>query len=407
MAMNKLSLKSVLLLLAGVALLAALALWATRQRAGSEAAPAAPAASRPALTVAVGQPETLSLPVTLAANGNIAAWQEAIISAETQGLRLQDLRAGVGDVVRAGQVLAVFASESVQADVAQAQAVLLEAQANAADARANAERARSLQDSGALSVQQISQYLTAAQTTQARQEAAQAMLSAQQLRAKQAQVLAPAAGVISARLATVGAVAGPGTELFRLIRDGRLEWRAEVTATELARLKPGTPVVLTTATGSQVPGRVRMLAPTVDPQTRSALVYVDLPPLQLSPGAGRPGMFARGEFKLGDSQALTVPQRALVVRDGFEFVFVLQPDQRVTEVKVSTGRRVGDRVEVVSGLLPAARVVTQGAGFLNDGDLVQVAAGTPTAASAAPAAATPPAPSAPAAPPASFAPAAR
>jgi multidrug efflux pump subunit AcrA (membrane-fusion protein) len=142
MAMNKLSPKGVLVLVAGLALLAALALWATRQRAASQptaadkpasaapSAPSAPAASRPALTVAVGQPEALRLPVTLAANGNIAAWQEAIISAETQGLRLQDLRAGVGDVVRAGQVLAVFASESVQADVAQAQAVLLEAQSN-------------------------------------------------------------------------------------------------------------------------------------------------------------------------------------------------------------------------------------------------------------------------------------
>ena len=232
MAMNKLSPKGVLVLVAGLALLAALALWVTRQLAASRpadsakpaaAAPSAPAASRPTLTVAVGQPEALRLPVTLAANGNIAAWQESIISAETQGLRLQDLRAGVGDVVRAGQVLAVFASESVQADVAQAQAVLLEAQANATDARGNAERARSLQDSGALSSQQISQYLTAAQTAQARQEAAQAMLSAHQLRARQAQVLAPASGVISARLATVGVVAGPGTELFRLIRDGRLE----------------------------------------------------------------------------------------------------------------------------------------------------------------------------------------
>ena len=99
-------------------------------------------------------------------------------------------------------------------------------------------------------------------------------------------------------------------------------------------------------------------------------------------------MFARGEFKLGDSQALTVPQRALVVRDGFEFVFVLQPDQRVSEVKVLTGRRLGERVEIVSGLAPAARVVTQGAGFLNDGDLVQVAEGTPsgTPAVSAPAA---------------------
>jgi hypothetical protein len=129
-----------------------------------------------------------------------------------------------------------------------------------------------------------------------------------------------------------------------------------------------------------------MLAPTVDAQSRSALVYVDLPPMQQAPGAARPGMFARGEFKLGSAQALTVPQRALVVRDGFEFVFVLQPDQRVSERKVQTGRRVGEQVEIVSGLALDASVVTQGAGFLNDGDLVQVApVPAPQAGASAPA----------------------
>jgi RND family efflux transporter MFP subunit len=176
-------------------------------------------------------------------------------------------------------------------------------------------------------------------------------------------------------------VAAPGAELFRLIREGRLEWRAEVTASELAKLRPGLPVRVQPASGGELQGRVRLLAPTVDAQTRSALVYVDLPPFAQAPGAARPGMFARGEFQLGESEALTVPQRALVLRDGFEHVFELQADQRVREVQVRTGRRLGERVEIVSGLSPQAKVVVQGAGFLNDGDLVQVAA-PPTAAQA-------------------------
>ncbi len=387
------------------AVLAAGAWWALRPAADAPPPAVAAAQPRQALTVTVAAPQTLELPLTLAANGSIAAWQEAVIGAEVGGLRLAELRAGVGDVVRAGQVLAVFAAEAVQADLAQARAGLAEAQAQAADAQANAERARSLQNSGALSAQQINQYLTGAQTAQARVEAAQALLAAQQLRLRQTQVLAPVAGVVSARTATVGAVMAPGAELFRLIRDARLEWRAEVTASELARLRPGTPVRLQPATGAAVDGRVRMLAPTVDAQTRSALVYVDLPPMTQASGAPRPGMFARGEFRLGQSRALVVPQRALVVRDGFEFVFVLQPDGRVAEQKVQTGRRVGEQVEIVSGLAPEARVVTQGAGFLNDGDLVQVAEAAralPETAPARPAAA--PA-SASAAPPASAAPA--
>lgn len=331
------------------------------------------AAPKPALTVSTALPQPARLPITLAANGNIAAWQEALIGSESNGLRLTEVRVNVGDSVKAGQVLATFATDSVQADVAQARAGLMEARANALDAVANGDRARTLQNTGALSTQQINQYFTTEKSAQARAEAAQALLDAQQLRAKQTRVLAPDSGIISARSATVGAVVGAGTELFRLIRQGRLEWRAEVTSAELDRITVGTRATVQPPSGGALQGRVRMVAPTVDPQTRAALVYVDLPP---SAGQGSPakaGMFARGEFDLGVSDALTVPQQALIVRDGFHFVFVLGADQRVSQVKVQTGRRMGDRVEVVSGLAPEAQVVVNGAGFLNHGDLVRAA----------------------------------
>lgn len=329
---------------------------------------------RPALTVSTAQPQRTAVPVRLAANGNVAAWQEASIGAESNGLRLTDVRVNVGDVVKAGQVLATFSAETVQADVAQVRASLLEAQANAAEAAANADRARALQATGALSQQQIQQFTTAEKTAQARVEAAQATLNAQQLRLKYTQVVAPDSGVISARTATVGAVVGAGTELFRMVRKGRLEWRAEVTSTELRRIAPGAKVSVTAASGATAEGTVRMVAPTVDPQTRNALVYVDLP----ANADFRAGMFARGEFALGNSDALTVPQEALVVRDGFSYVFVVGPEQRVQQRKVQAGRRVADRVEVLTGLDANASVAVRGAGFLNDGDLVRVAAAPTT-----------------------------
>lgn len=325
---------------------------------------------RPALTVSTAQPQRMQVPLRLAANGNIAAWQEASIWAESNGLRLTDVRVNVGDVVKAGQVLATFSADTVLADVAQSRASLLEAQANAAEAAANADRARSLQATGALSQQQIQQFTTAEQTAKARVEASKAALNAQQLRLKYTQVVAPDSGVISARTATVGAVVGAGTELFRMVSKGRLEWRAEVTSTELRRIQPGAKVSVTAASGAVAEGTVRMVAPTVDPQTRNALVYVDLP----TNADFRAGMFARGDFALGSSDALTVPQEALVVRDGFSYVFVVGGDQRVQMRKVQTGRRVADRVEVLSGLDAGASVAVRGAGFLNDGDLVRVAA---------------------------------
>ncbi|CAN7375786.1 efflux RND transporter periplasmic adaptor subunit [Variovorax paradoxus] len=379
-------------LLALVVIVAA-AVWLTRKPANETGTPAAAKgkastpASRPTLTVTVAKPEATELTLTLAANGNVAAWQEASVGSESSGLRLAEVRVNVGDVVKKGQLLAVFSPETVRADIAQSRASLAEARATAADAAGNAARARTLQATGALSQQQINQYQTAEQTAKARVEAAEAVLAAQEVRGRNTQVLAPDDGVISSRTATVGSVVAAGTELFRLIRQGRLEWRAEVTSAELSRIAVGTTAFVVSASGAQVRGKVRSIAPTVDPQTRAALVYVDLPNVQQNTGI-KAGMFARGEFELGRSSAPTVPQSSIVPRDGFNNVFVLQPDNRVVQLKVQTGRRVGERVEITSALPEGAQIVVQGAGFLNDGDLVRVVAPpAPAAAGARPAAA--------------------
>jgi RND family efflux transporter MFP subunit len=347
-------------------------------------------APRPALTVTTTRPENARMPLRLAANGNVAAWQEAVIGSESNGLRLQDVRVNVGDVVKKGEVLAVFDAAAVRADLAQAEATVQEADANASAASADAKRARTLKNSGALSEQQITQYMTTERAARARVAAAKATVAQQSLRLKYAEVLAPDSGVISARNATVGAVGGVGMEMFRMIRQGRLEWRAEVTAAELPRVKPGAKAEIKTAGGGSVRGTVRMVAPTVDAQSRVALVYVDLPPMMKSDAPLKAGMFASGSFELGQSNALTVPQQAVAVRDGFPYVFRLNADSRVSQVKVSTGRRIGDRVEVLDGLAPDAQVVISGAGFLNDGDLVRnvpAAPAVPATPAARPAAA--------------------
>lgn len=352
-------------------------LFATQTWAQDEKKPAAPAgtasAAKAALTVTTVSPSQGALGLQLAANGNVAAWQEASIGAEVNGLKLTEVRVNVGDVVKKGQVLATFSADSANADVLQARASLAEAQATAAEAAANAERARTLQDTGALSTQQINQYTTLETTAKARVEAARAMLSSAQVRLKNGQLTAPDSGVISSRSATVGAVAGAGTELFRMIRQGRLEWRGEVTSTEVARIKPGTLVAVTAASGTQVQGKVRIVAPTVDPITRNALVYVDLPQ---SPGV-KAGMFAKGEFALGSANALTLPQQALVLRDGFTYAMRVEANNKVTQVKLQTGRRVGDAVEVTQGAKTGERFVASGAAFLADGDTVRVLGAKP------------------------------
>ncbi len=332
------------------------------------------AVSRPALTVTTVVPQQSEWPRTVSANGNIVAWQEAIIGAELAGLRLIEVLVDVGDKVKRGQPLARIAADAVAADLAQARASVAEAEASLVEAKANAERSRQLQAQGFISAQATIQVFTAEQTAQARLAAARARVQAENVRLAQTRILSPDDGVISARTATVGSLTQPSQELFRLIRGGRLEWRAEVTASELAGLLPGMAASLTTPSGELISGRVRAVAPAVDPTTRNGIVYVDIAP----GGSARAGTFARGEFEFGRSAALTLPQSAVLLRDGFAYVFLVGPDNKIAQVKVEPGRRVGDRIEVRTGLDAAMRVVETGAGFLADGDTVRVVA-EPTA----------------------------
>lgn len=366
----------IVLAIASLALLG-LATLALSDRTPEAKKPAA--AIKPALTVNVTEPQSTTLPLKIEANGNLAAWQEASIGTEANGLRLAEVRVNVGDQVQRGQVLATFAPDMILADLAQMRANLAQEEATLSEAAANAQRARELESTGALSAQQINQYLTTERTAQARVEAQRAIARTQQLRLAQTQVLAPDTGVISARSATVGAVLPAGQELFRMIRQGRLEWRAEVASADLAYLKPGMGAVVTPANGTRIKGTVRMVAPTVDAASRMGIVYVDLP----APGAAKAGMFARGEFETGSSAALTLPQSAVLLRDGFSYVLRVGADSKVAQTKVAVGRRAGERIEITGGLDTKARVVAAGGGFLSDGDTVRVVESAPAPKSAA------------------------
>jgi RND family efflux transporter MFP subunit len=363
-----------------VVALGAIAIWSVYQDSGEGGGPQPPldddsakrsAGAKPALTVTAITPQLADWPNVLTANGNIAAWQEAVISTEVSNLRLTDVRVNVGDRVQKGQVLARISDATVEAALMESKAAVAEAEAMLVEAKSNGERGRQLQATGFISAQQLNRYVAAEQTALAQLQAASARMQADQLRLDQTIVRAPDAGVISARTATLGSLAQPGQELFRLIRGGRLEWRAEVSAADLGKLKPGMVASLTAPNGVRVQGRVRMVAPTVNPQTLNGLVYVDLPPVETADTL-RAGTFARGQFELGHTHAMSLPQSAVLLREGFSYVFRLDGQNKVAQVKVVTARRRGDQVEIVSGVTPGTRVVASGAGFLSDGDGVRV-----------------------------------
>lgn len=326
------------------------------------------APATPVLAVVMTRAQLTMLPRRIPATGNIAPWQEASVGTEAEGLQLTEVRVNVGDRVRRGQVLAVFKPEMVAADLAEAQASVAQAQAQLMEAEANAERARGLDASGAMSAQQINAYVVAARTARARLDAAKAIAQRHHLRLAQTRVLAPSDGIITARTATVGAVMPGGQELFRLIKEGRLEWRATVAMSDMPQLMPDQVAEISVHGQPPLQGRLRMLAPSIDTQTHNGLAYVDLP----ANSQVRAGAFARGFFEVGEDQALTVPQQAVLLRDGFSYVMRLDPKAKVLMTKVSVGRRVEDRVEITGGLKASEPIVASGLSFLSEGDTVKV-----------------------------------
>ncbi len=369
--MKRLSALIAILVVAGV-LAAALSLRANRSVDGDQNAPAARSTDVPgaALTVSMVHPIAIIWPETVTANGAIGAWQEAVVGAEIGGVRLVEVLVDVGDQVEQGQLLARLDSAPLEAAYAQQKAALAESEARLIEAVANAKRARSLRSTQAISEQDLIRAVTTAQAAEAQVEVARARLLSQRIALDNARVLAPDRGVVSSRSAMLGAVAAPGMELFRLVRQNRLEWRAELTAGQLAVVKTGDAAEIMLANGEVVTGTVRQVAPVLDTGSRTGIVYIALDGEH--PGA-RAGMFAAGKIMLGERPGIAVPASAVVLRDGREYVFKVDTEQqRTVQVLISTGRRSADRIEVVDGLSIDDQVVESGGAFLNDGDRVRV-----------------------------------
>jgi len=359
--------KRIILIILSVTIAIGGALWATVRTGQVKAAKAATV--RPSLAVMIVHPSQVGWPLTLTANGALAAWQEATISAEAGGLRIVALHADIGSRVKRGQLLAELNSETVKAELQKAEAVAASVRASLREAQANARRGHAVQESGALSGQQIEQYEIAEQAAKADLSSAEASLASARIKLKQTRIVAVDSGVISSRAATLGMVAASGSELFRMVREERVEWRAEVDADQLALLKKGQMATVTLPGGATVEGQVRQLSPTLDSKTRTAFAYIELPVQTRI----RAGAYVTGRIELGRQAALTVPNSAIVLRDGRSYVFEVDSVRNVViQREVVTGRTRDDRIEIVTGLAPGTPIVPSGGAFLNDGDSVRI-----------------------------------
>ncbi len=146
--------------------------------------------------------------------------------------------------------------------------------------------------------------------------------------------------------------------MIRLLRQKRVEWRAEVPEALVSRIKPGQAASLTGADGTAIVGKVRAVAPTVSVVNRTALVYVDI-----HSGNARPGMFARGSIDVGTGDALLVPAPSVVMQDGYAYVFVLKAGDKVERRRVQAGNVRGTDMEVASGVEVGEKIAVKGAGL--------------------------------------------
>ena len=336
---------------------------------GTQRPPAASPSSREAvLTVTAAELHPVDVERTVTINGSIFAWQEVIIAPEVGGYRVAEVKVDVGDRVKRGQTLVELSTALLDAEVATKKATLAQREAQLVTDAAALERGDSLKGMNLISQADYDKLKSAALVSRAGVESAKADVDTSTLRLKFTNVTAPDDGVITARTVTVGQIAQAGSEMLRLLRNGRIEWRGEAPESRLAELKPRQPVKISTADGAVFNGSIRVVAPTIQAGNRTGLVYVDLPPNERL----RPGMFARGDIAISHAMAFTVPLQSVVSADGYSYVFVLKHDNHVERRRVDTGGVHDSEIEVSNGLEAGDMVVGKGAGFLKDGDLVNV-----------------------------------
>jgi len=359
--------------LAGAAMMA-LGLTLAACGAGDEAnkAQAAPP-SRQSVTVATVS--ATALPRTVTASGSVSAWEEVPVGAETGGLVATGVFVDEGAYVRQGQPLVQLNDAVLRAQLGQQQAGVAAAEANVARDDAALARAQELRERGFLSQASLDTALANQRASNAGLASARASLAETRTRLNQATIRAPVSGMVASRSVTRGQIVQPGTELFRLVRDGRLELNAQIPETELGLVRAGMTAVVTSEQGGRTTGSVRIVTPQVDPQSRLGVARITL-----TGGGLRSGMFARAEIDVGAQPALTVPSQAIVYREGKPGVYVIDGSDRVRFQSVTTGGRNDQALAVTSGLTAGQRVVVQGAGFLGDGDLIRVVAARPATA---------------------------
>jgi RND family efflux transporter MFP subunit len=330
------------------------------------------------------------------AMGTIRALHLAPVAPQVMG-RVLSVNFAEGSRVEKGAVLAVIDDAHAAAQLASAEGMVAEARAAVAEAEAaiaQAEAARSLakrtyeryrrlheekvvtsqefdevEAKRTMALKEHERALEKRAQAQAKIAQAQGQASAARTMHSYAKVKAPFAGIITEKRIETGSLAVPGQPIALLEDTSRYRLEAAVPEAYLPDLAAGTPVevVLDAMAGRPVPATISEVVPSVDPASRTFIVKADV----AGPGL-RSGLFGRLRFPTGTGTVLAVPQGAVAHLGGYEGVFLVTPDNVARLVIVTTGRRMDDRVEILSGIEPGARIAVAPQGRLEDGVRVEV-----------------------------------
>jgi membrane fusion protein (multidrug efflux system) len=277
--------------------------------------------------------------------GTLEADEEISVVAEVQG-RIAKLPFQEGAAIRQGQVIAQIDDAEWRAEVERAKALLEQ------NERAY-ERWETVVEQKAGAQQDLDDAL-------ARLEVSKAELSLAESRLRKARIIAPFSGVVGARRVSPGEFLNPGDVITHLAKLD--EMRVTFSAPErfVPQLKLGSPVQVsvTAYPGEEWEGRIDVIEPVIDPQTRNVKILARVPN---TGNRLRPGMSANVTATLSErNQALTIPSEAVIAEGEQFFVYLIKPDSTVTRVPLTVGSRLPDAVEVLGQLEPGAMIVRAG-----------------------------------------------
>lgn len=370
--------KTLLTLAVGLAALSLVACGAKEQPKKDPAATAR--------TVRVVRVQDRAISGSLTASGSLIPREEAAVTPEVTGYRVARVLVEEGATVKAGQTLAQLDGALINAQLEQQKAQAAQAEAQAAQAEAEAARVAGLDGQGVLSQEAIDQRRFQAKSARASANAQLAAYRDVQTRAGKLAVTAPVSGLVLSRNVRPGDQSGAGSEpWFRIARDGQIELSADLSESDLVRVRVGQAATVTLPSGGTAEGRVRIVSPQVNPDTKLGTVRILLPVRSDI----RAGGFGRAVFQDATAQGLTVPETAIRYDADGASVMTVGADNRVRRVNVTAGARGGGLVTLVKGPPVGTRVIQNAAAFLLDGDMVKPVeeGAAPAAAPAAPAAA--------------------